>query len=605
MSLTGTAAPRAFPLAGWGLLTSRWFWCLAAVVFVAGRELSLGFGELLTSLGDTDDATRLYEVRHLMAGAAWFDMSLPRIGGATPLISHWSRLIDLPLAVLLNVFGLVFSPANAELATRIVWPILVLFVFLRLLVSAAEKLSGPAAAGLLLCLAITCMIGLTQFRVGRIDHHNMMIMGSISGLLLLANARSTPRDGGIAGVLIGIGLSVGYEPLAFLMPALGGAALLAVLDLTWLPGIRRMATALAATLAAVFAATVAPSLWFVARCDALSLNMVMLAAAGAAGLALVDMRGRGWTAPQRVAALAAAGAIGVFLYGGLDARCLAGPFGQTDPALGPAWLDHVSESLNVFTFLNLAPLTVVAFGGTMILGLWAAIERWRRLRSPESLVLLALLVITAPAGVWMIKLTPYSCWIAVFCIALSLADLRPTAQLTVLSRQLIGVMAAGQFTVTMIATPLLAMGGTSAAALKGDAVIDGMQCMTTPAIRSLAPLPKGFIVATIDLGSFIVALTDHDVLAAPYHRIDKAILANQAILGAKPVEAKQLLDQLHADYVVLCLPQTDAAASAGHQMQAATGGIEQLLKSGQEVSFLTPVAIDGPVAALKVWRVQH
>ena len=603
--MLGTAAPRAISFDVRKLLASRWLWCLATVLFIAGRELSQGFGELLTSLGDTDDATRLYQVRQLLASASWFDMSLPRIGGATPLISHWSRLIDLPLALLLNVFGLFVSDASAELATRIVWPVIVLLIFLRLMVRAADRLHGPIAAALLLCLAITCMTGLFQFRIGRIDHHNAMIMGSISGLLLLVNARCTPRDGILAGIAIGIGLAVGYEPLAFLLPALAGAALLAVIDLAWLTGVRLMATALTATLAVVLLATVAPSLWFAARCDALSLNMVLLAAGGATGLAMIDRRGRSWTVAHRIAALTAAGSAGLVLYGALDPRCLAGPFGQIEPALGPAWLDHVSEGLNVFAFLSLAPLSVVSYISTIALGLWAAVERWRRLRNPEAMALLALLIITAPTGIWMIKLTPYASWIAVFCIALSLADLRPTLQLTALSRQLIGVMAASQFTAAMIASPLLAMAGTSAAALKGDAVIDGTQCMTTPAIRALAPLPKGFIVGSIDFGSYIVALTHHDVLAAPYHRIGQAILMNQAILGAKPADAQKLLAQVHADYVVLCLPKTDTATNSARQMETAAGGIESLLKSGQTISYLTSVAIDSPVPELRVWRVRR
>ena len=48
------------------------------------------------------------------------------------------------------------------------------------------------------------------------------------------------------------------------------------------------AVALAATIGAVFVLTVAPWLWLHARCDALSLNMVLLTASGAAGLCIVD-----------------------------------------------------------------------------------------------------------------------------------------------------------------------------------------------------------------------------------------------------------------------------------------------------------------------------
>ena len=609
MSMLGTATPQPVALAWRKALASRWLWCLAAVLFIGGRDLFQSFGDLLTSLGDTDDATRLTEVRRLLAGASWFDMSLPRIGGETPLISHWSRLIDVPLAVLLQLFGLILTPANAELLTRIVWPLVVLFLFLRVGVRAIETQASTSAgnttaAALLLVLAVTCMTGLYQFRIGRIDHHNGMISGSIGGLLLLLNARRVPHDGLWAGLLIGLGLSVGYEPLAFLLPALGAAALWAVIDMTWLPGVRRMAVALAASLGAIFLATVAPSLWFNARCDALSLNMVLLAGAGAASLAVVDVYGRTWSTARRIAVLAGAGAVGATLYGTLDPRCLAGPFGQVDPALKAVWLDHVTEGFNVFTFFSIAPLSVVAFAGTMTVGFWAAIERWRRLRTPETLVLLVLLAMTAPTGVWMIKLTPYASWVAVFAVALSLADLKATEQLTALSRQIIGATLASQWAFMLAATPLLSMLGTSPALLKADSPSEGAQCMTTQAFSALAPLPKGFVVGPIDFGPFIVALTHHDVLAAPYHRIDQAILKNQAILGAEPAAARLLLKSVHADYVVLCLPKQSATIPA-----AATStppiplSLEARLKAGQAISYLTPVAIDSPIAELKVWRV--
>ena len=35
----------------------------------------------------------------LLESGRWFDMKLAKIGGAEPLVSHWSRLIDAPLAL--------------------------------------------------------------------------------------------------------------------------------------------------------------------------------------------------------------------------------------------------------------------------------------------------------------------------------------------------------------------------------------------------------------------------------------------------------------------------------------------------------------------------
>ena len=603
MSMLGVTEPRSSALDWTRLVRSRWVWCIGAILFLMFRELATGFSDLLTSLGDTDDATRLYQVRALMAGTSWFDMSLPRLGGPHPLLSHWSRVIDLPLALLLSGFGLILSPATAELVTRIVWPLLLLCLLLRIVVRAADTQSGTTAAWLIIFFALTCVAGLFQFRIGRIDHHNGMILGSIGGLLVLLQARLQPSEGYWAGGLIGFGLAVGYEPLAFLLPALGGVALLAVVDTRWLSGVRNMALALAATLAAAFFATTAPSLWLVAKCDALSLNMVLLAGSGALGLAVIDRNGRAWTLPARIAALAAAGAAGLALFGTLDTRCLAGPFGQIDPAIAPIWLDHVVEGYTIFAFFPTSPAPIVAFAVTQLLAIAAAFTRWRRLRTPETLALLALVVIVTPPAIWMIKLTPYASWVAAFCLALTVAGFKGTATMTQLTAQLLGALGASQWTYAMIAAPLLAFGGVSNAAVKSDIIVDGTQCMTTPAIRSLAPLPRGLFVGPIDFGSYIVALTHHEALAAPYHRMDKAILANHAILNGEPNAARQLLDEVDADYVVVCMPKAAAKAPAFAGAPIASSGLEARLKAGEIIDFLAPVAVSSPVAELKVWRV--
>src|SRR5262252_3763535 len=78
-----------------GVLRSPAVWCaIAAADFLLTSSLR----PLLRTVGDPDDAVRLETVRELLHGASWFDTTLPRIGAPTPLVSHWSRLVDAPLA---------------------------------------------------------------------------------------------------------------------------------------------------------------------------------------------------------------------------------------------------------------------------------------------------------------------------------------------------------------------------------------------------------------------------------------------------------------------------------------------------------------------------
>ena len=82
-------------------------------------------------------------------------------------------------------------------------------------------------------------MALAQFRPGRIDHHNAQILCAVAGLLFLARSLDDRRAGWIAGALLGLGLAIGYEAIALVVPALALAALAAV----WRPRARPPATA--------------------------------------------------------------------------------------------------------------------------------------------------------------------------------------------------------------------------------------------------------------------------------------------------------------------------------------------------------------------------
>jgi hypothetical protein len=156
-------------------------------------------------LGDTDDAVRLVGVRELIGGAPWFDTTLPRIGAPTPLLSHWSRLIDAPLAALIGIFTPLLGPERAELATRIVWPAL-LFLALALIVAReAQRRAGPVGAAFAVMLVATSVVALAQFRPGRVDHHNAQILCAVAALLFLRAAWTTSAPDGSPAVCSGWG----------------------------------------------------------------------------------------------------------------------------------------------------------------------------------------------------------------------------------------------------------------------------------------------------------------------------------------------------------------------------------------------------------------
>ena len=591
------------------LLMSRWLWCLAGALFVALRDM--GSGQVLpwVTLGDTDDATRLVQVREWLAGASWYDLLLPRFGGPQPLLSHWSRLIDVPIAMLISAFGVFMSTAHAELAARIVYPMLLLMIFLRVLVHEAEARGGVPAALAVIAFAVTTLSGLFQFRPGRLDHHNAMIIGTVGGFLILARSLDKPRLAWFAGIAMGTALVIGYEPLMVIAPMMALFALTATLYTPFLESMRNVAAAMATTLGVGLLLTSPPSLWHIVACDALAINLVLLVLVGATGLAVLHSWGRNWHVAARLGFMAVCGAAGVGLYVASNPICLKGPFAMTSKEALDVWLVNVWEATNIFEMVPINPTSVYAFCVFGAIGVGTAIWRYRRRRSLEAFALAIAMTVTylvaiAPS-IGAVKFMPYASFLAAFCAALFVADFPGSANLTPLSARLIGLIGLNQSAVAMYVGGALMLGGTSKDIIDGTALRESDVCRTIPALAPLAKLPKGFVVASVDFGPHIVALTRHDVLAAPYHRIDQSIVDSYKVFRSQPAESEAILRRLEADYVVECIAPLKAGEKPQLERDVARDSVLGKLVYGESVPFLEEIHGASPEPAVRVWRVKR
>ena len=579
---------------GRSLAQSRWAWCLVTVILYVFPAIHDGFAGLYASLGDTDDAVRLLQVRAWLDGAGWFDTSLSKIGGATPLVSHWSRLIDLPIGMLVALFSLVLPLDAAETAVRFLWPSMLLLVFLRLLVHEAEVREGPVAGAIVLALSLTCLTGLYQFRPGRIDHHNVMILGTITGLLLLARGLETPRLALLGGGAMGLALAIGYEPLALIVPLTGLAVLAGVVHRPWLDSACAVVAGLAASLLAVFAITVAPSKWLAVHCDALSLNLVVLSAITACGLYLIRTQTGTWKAIARLTALGVVGAIALLAYLALEPVCAGGPFAQMSSEAGRLWLVHIQESKSLWAMPSGSAVWVWGLVALLAAGNWAALSRWRQRRTVESGALALVMLCAVAPAMLMMKFHPYASWLAVLCLALRIAAMRGTSRLSAPFARLGAMAALNQWSLAAVAMIALTAGGLD---LNGEE--DRAEaCYRSQNVQSLASLPPGLVVAPISLGPYIAALTPHHVLSGPYHRIDGAILETIRIFEADPDEAEQRLRAIDVRYLVHC-----PAIPAFGDKRTSTTSLQARIERGEVPAFLERLPMPG--TPLLVFAVKH
>jgi hypothetical protein len=540
----------------------------------------------------------MLEVRELLAGASWYDMTLSRFGGPHPLVSHWSRLIDAPIAVLLYGFELVLPPQEAELAVRAVWPLVLLLAFVYLMAGETEIRAGRVAALIAIPLTVTCLIGIVQFLPGRIDHHNAIILCTVVGILRLARSFDDAGAGWSAGIFLGLGTAIGYEALALTTASLGIAVLYGVLPGRSLLGPSRAAVTFAATLAVALAATKASDQLFISHCDALSFNLVLIAVNGAFGVSLMQALEHRLTLGHKLALLGATGLAGAILYGLAEPACLAGPFGELDPEIFPVWLGNVSETQSMLSLGSKLPL----IGGMALVyfaaGLYCGAMLMRAGRSDGLRFHLLVLLVAIPLSFWQIKLLPYATFLPVPLLAIYLSRPPRTAEKRMSRRASVLAAASALAVIAAASSLLLTLAKPSSIRVK-EAMKPVQDCQSTAAILPLAALPPGLAVADVNLGPYLVALTRLDALSAPYHRLDTSIIEADRILHGPAAKAEQRLAAVGARYVITC----KGLDSTSPRETVPADALQSLLFEGKPPAFLEPVALPAPTP-LKVWRVK-
>ena len=127
---------------------------------------------------------------------------------------------------------------------------------------------------------------------------------------------------------------------------------------------------------------------------------------------------------------------------------------------------------------------------------------------------------------------------------------------------------------------------------------DATTCRTVSDVAAMARLPKGRVMAPVDLGPMILAATDHAVFAAPYHRNNDGIVAQFRLMLAPLPAARQILRDHRVDYVVTC-----PGAIEEDFAKLAPDGLAARLGRGETPDFLEPLDV-GPTRRISVWRVR-
>ena len=567
-----------------------------AVVAVSFPALLLPFAtgapDIAELLRGTDDAMRLLQVREWLDGKPWTDLVERRLNPPDGTPMHWSRLADLPLAAVAAPSLAYLERDRALWLAALIVPPLLGAAFVALFFWTARPLAKTGGAIVPLLCTPALLVPLIQFRPGRIDHHGLqlVLVALAAGFLLRALASGSPRAAVGVGAASALSLAVGLENIPFVVVAVLAFGVALARAARPDAAFAAFGTSLAITLLVLFPVTVPPPEWTAPVCDRLSTpHLVAAATLAAAALAsaaiwrLVPAAG----VAVRLAPVAVVGLAGAVVLVSLFPQCAGSPYATLSPEV-LFWFERVSEARSLGTVFTGKPGTAIAFMALPTLALLASggsLLRTRPGRDPSRIALFALVVSGIAMACWQVRATAYAGFVAaVALVPLAAAvDRYATSCQPMLARVGVRCLFPAACVVATLG-PVLPGDRTDAdedALYRGCQARDVVPALNDPTDLGRKPLT---VAAPIDLGPRILLLTDHAVLAAPYHRNVRGLADNRLIFGGTEAEALTTVVERGVAALVFCRAYAAATAYPGK-----TGFLAEHLANGGSVPWLVPV----------------
>lgn len=580
-------------------MTGRRFWLSVAAIWAVTSVLLVVItwsAIIAWRFPDPDDQMRLLQVRDWLAGQSWFDLTQHRLNVPAGVPMHWSRVVDIPIAAVILALRPLLGQLAAEHVALVVVPLLTLGVVMALVAALARRLlANDGAALMAACIVPLGVEVLHQLRPMRIDHHGWQMATALLAAYALVGA-PTKRAGLLAGAAIAVWLSISLEGLPMI------AAILALVSLKWAvtPTNRALLTGAVAgtSLGAVgiFLVSHPASAWQASQCDAVSpvyLAMLVVATAGTLALTALPIR----TIAGRLTGLAGVGIAALVPLPLLAPQCAAGPFGQLDPLVRHFWYMNVAEGLPLW---DQAPAMIVNTIGLPLFGLAGAILAVTKSGGEARTRWITLLFLLAAATVAAIFVQRSGGVANLLAVAGAVRLLHPLLMraraIDNLPKRLaatVGVFAAAAPGAVFSATlPALAPDPRIAT------VHRAMGCLDASDMKALHALPRGNVLAPLDISPAILLLTPHDAVASGHHRGATAMHDVIAAFVGTEDQAHAIILRRRIDYVAFCpgLPEIMI-----YESESPSGFLARL-DASRIPAWLTPVPLRGSPA--KVWRVR-
>ena len=538
----------------------------------------------------TDDMVRMVTVRDWLNGQSWFDPVLHGLGPASGTVMHWSRLIDLPIGLLIlagDRLGI-----DGERLAQVVWPFLTFCTAIAAVLVALRRASGTSGVVAAIVIGGFGLTSYSLFASGFIDHHNAQLALSLWLVALITpGGTNTRRDLALAALLTSLMLAIGMEGLPLAVAGAVAVYLRLVIEReAFVPAARAYGLVLALSHAALFILLIAPSRYRDVYCDSFSLFHLVSAAIGGlvlwAGLTVSISRQR-IPAAEIIVPLFAATAVmlaAVLLF----PECLRNPIAQLDPKMREFWIDKVIEAQSALQIARLDPwllpymfvlpvLALVTGGLTVI----------RQSTGSRYNTIMIFVAIASAVTVFQLRGAQLSTPMAALALAMLVARFGEQQG----KHKPLLLLAALAFSCAIVWRLLVVVAMTLADAQSGPLITAATNffkasCKAPQAIESLKAEQPGLVAAANSIGPAILYSTQHRVLSGPYHRNVEGNLAWINAMTGSADDAHVIFAKAGVTILALCPSDSDEIDFK----TAKPDGFAAQLIAGKIPDWLEPVA---------------
>ena len=513
---------------------------------------------------------------------------------------HWSRLTELPLALLVLVLRPLTGQLVAEMVAGAVVPLLLLGATAYILGRIATRLANPEAGFVAVLLTLFSPAILIQLRPMRIDHHGWQIM--LAALALWTMFWPDKRRGGVVlGIALAVWLHISLEgaPLT--------AAFFVLLGWRWIVEKahgRRLIWTISTFAAASLVLFLGTQRQLLAvHCDSIS-GPHIVGILLAAGIMVPSVSAKPEQRTWRLAAALAAGMAALAAILIIAPTCASGAFGGLDPLVREYWYVHINEGLPIWHQSWRHALVLMAMSLCGLAALVAVQSKAVGSATKDLRLSGFFLIYAALLSLLVFRTVAVAAAFAVPLIAVWINNLfqqyrrsRSPAGRVALVAFMLFLLVSGPMVGQLYALGERLVGSISdPKKQRVNAAAD--ICEGTRSVASLAALPKARFVAPFDMGPTILLTTQHEVLASSHHRNRVGMRDHIEIFRSLPTQAKTTIDRRGITHVVACPGEAEML----YYERKDPDGLWAELSKGNAPSWLEPLPDMG--ADIKVWRVR-